>query len=53
MMEDYAIMKMVEDAFLNFCFIIDAVISDNESPIQAVIKHPSIRSGGQVLKPPK
>ena len=52
-MEDGAIMKMVEDAFRHCCFIIDATVSDNDSTMQDVIKHPPIGARGQVLKSPK
>ena len=52
-MEASAIMKMVEDAFYNRFFIIDAIVSDNDSTIRAVIKHPPKGARGQVLKSSK
>ena len=30
-MEDYAILKMVEDAFYNRAFIVDVIVSDDDS----------------------
>ena len=52
-MEASAISKMVEDAFYNQFFIIDVIVIDDESTMQAVLKHPSICVRGQVLKTPK
>ena len=52
-MEDYAILKMVEDAFYNRFFIIDSIVSDGDSTMQAMLKHPSIGVRGQVLKSSK
>ena len=52
-MEDYAILKMVEDAFYNHFFIIDVIVSDNDRTMQAVLKHPSRGARGQVLKSSK
>ena len=49
-MEASAILKMVEDAFLNCFFVIDIIVSDNDSTMRAVLKHPSKGSRGQVLK---
>ena len=49
-MEASAILKMVEDAFYNFFFIIDVIVSDNDSTMLAVLKHPYKGSRGQVLK---
>ena len=43
-------MKMVEDAFYNRFFIIDIFVSDDDSTIRAVLKHPSKCARGQVLK---
>ena len=51
-MEASAILKMVEDAFLNRFFVIDIIVSDNDSTMRAVIKHPSKGARGQVLKSP-
>ena len=36
-----AIMKMVEDAFYNRFFIIDVIVSHDDSMIRAVLKNPS------------
>ena len=40
-MEASAILKMVEDAFLNHFFVIDIIVSDDDSTMRAVLKHPS------------
>ena len=40
-MEACDIMKMVEDAFYNLFFIVDVVVSDNDSTMQFVAKYPS------------
>ena len=40
-MEASAILKMVEDAFYNRLFIIDVIVSDDDSTIGAVLKHPT------------
>ena len=37
-MEASAITKMVEDAFYNHFFIIDAIISDDDSTIRAITR---------------
>ena len=52
-MEASAIMKMVEDAYYNRFFIIDVIVSDDDSTIQDVLKHSSIGVRGQVLKTSK
>ena len=39
-MEASEILNMVEDAFYNSFFIIDVVVSDNESTMRDVLKHP-------------
>ena len=52
-MEASAILKMVEDAFYNLFFIIDVIVSNNDSTIRAVLNDPSIGVRGQVLKSPK
>ena len=49
-MEASAILKMVEDELYNHFFIIDIIVSDNESTIQAVLKRPYIGVRGQFLK---
>ena len=51
--EASAILKMVEDAFYNRFFIIDVIVSDNDSTMRAVLKHPSKGARGQVLKSSK
>ena len=40
-MEASAIMKMVEDALYHFFLFIDVIVSDDDSSIRAVLKHPS------------
>ena len=52
-MEASAILKMVEDAFYNRYFIVDVIVSDNNSTMRAVLKHPLIGVRGQVLKTSK
>ena len=52
-MEASAILKMVEDAFLNRLFFIDIIVSDDDSTMRAVLKHPSKGARGQVLKSSK
>ena len=41
---------MVEDAYYNRFFIIDVIVSDDDSTMRAVPKHPIIGVQGQVLK---
>ena len=52
-MEDSAILKMVEDAFYNRFFIIDVIVSDDNSTIRAVLNHILIGVRGKVLKTSK
>ena len=52
-MEASTIRKMVEDAFYNRFFIIDVIVSNNDSTMRAVIKHPYKGARGQVLKSSK
>ena len=52
-MEASTILKMVEDAFYNRFFIIDIIVSDNDSTMRAMLKHPSKGAQGQVLKSSK
>ena len=52
-MEAGAIIKMVEDVFFHLRFIIDVIRSDDDSTIQAVLKHPERGTQGQVLKSSK
>ena len=52
-MEASVILKIVEDAFYNCFFIIYVIISNNDSKMQAVLKHPSKGAQGQVLKSSK
>ena len=44
---------MVEDAYYNRFFIIDVIVSDDDSTMRSVLKHPSIGIRGQVLKTSK
>ena len=52
-MEASDILKMVEDAYYNRFFIINVIVSDDDSTMLAVLKHPSIGVRGQVIKTPK
>ena len=52
-MEASAILKMVEDALYNRDFIVDVTVSDDDSIVRAVLKHPLIGVRGQVLKTSK
>ena len=52
-MESGAMMKMAEDALCHICFIIAVIISNNDSTIRAVLKHPSIDARGQVMNSSK
>ena len=52
-MEASAIMEMVEDAFYNSFFIIDVIVSKDDSTMRAVLKRSSKGSRGQVLKSSK
>ena len=45
-MDASAILKMVEDALYNRFFIIDVIVSDDDSTMQAVLKDPSKGSQG-------
>ena len=49
-MEASAILKMVEDAYYNYFFIINGIVRDNNSTMRAVLKHPIVGVRGQVLK---
>ena len=49
-MEASTILKIVEDAFYNQFFIVDGIVSDDNSTMVAVLKHPLIGVRGQVLK---
>ena len=52
-MEASEIMKMVEDALYNFFFFIDIIVSDDDSTMRDVLKHPSKGAQGQVLNTSK
>ena len=52
-MEAGEIMNMVEDEFHHRCFIIDSIVTDDDSTKQAVLKYPSIGARSQVLKSSK
>ena len=41
---------MVEDAFYNRFFIIDVIVSDDDSTMRAMLKHPFRCAQGQVIK---
>ena len=47
------ILKMVEDSFLNRFFVIDIIVSDDDTTMQSVLNNPSIGVRGQVLKSSK
>ena len=49
-MEAAAILEMVEDSYYNRFFIIDVIVSDDDSTMRSVLKHPIIGVQGQVLK---
>ena len=49
-MEASANLKMIEDAFYNCFFIIDIIVSDDDSTMQDVLKHSSKGARGQVIK---
>ena len=44
---------MVEDAFYDRFFIVDVIVSDNDSTMRAVLKHSSIGVRGQVMNTSK
>ena len=52
-MEAGEILNMVEDAFRHHCFIIDLIVSGDDSTIRDFLKHPSIGVRGQVMKSSK
>ena len=52
-MEASAIMKMLKDAFYNHFLIIDVIVINDDSTMQAVLKHPSKGARVQVLKSSK
>ena len=52
-MEASVILNMVEDAFYNQFFIIDVIVSKDDIPMQAVLKHPYELSRSQILKSSK
>ena len=43
-------LKMVEDSFCNRFFIVDVIVIDDDSTMQAVLKYPQICVRGKVLK---
>ena len=52
-MEASAILKMVEDAYYNHFFIIDVIVSNDDSTMRAVLKNPIIGVRGQFIKTSK
>ena len=52
-MEAADILKMVEDAYYNRLFIINVIVSNYDSTMRDVLKHPIIGVRGQVLKTSK
>ena len=52
-MEASTILKMVEDALYTRFFIIDIIVSNDDSTMRAVLKHPSIYAQGQVMNSSK
>ena len=44
------ILKMVEDAFRDHCFIIDVIVSDNDRTMRSMLKHTLIGSQVRVLE---
>ena len=49
-MEDGAILKMLDYEFRHHWFIMYSIVSDNDSTMQAMLKHPPIGARGQVPK---
>ena len=49
-MEAAEILKMTEDAFQNRCYIIDVIISDDNSTMWSVLKNKSIGARGKFMK---
>ena len=47
------ILRIVEDEFHRHYFIIDAIVSDNESIMKYMRKQPEIGAWGQVMIPSK
>ena len=52
-METDAMLNMVEHAFRHCGFIIVVIVSDNDSTMQYVLKHPSRGAQGQLMKSSK
>ena len=52
-MEASALLKMLDDAFYNYLFVIDCIVINDDSKIRAVLKNPSIGVWGQFLKSSK
>ena len=46
-------MNMEEDAYRDCCFIIDVIVSNDDSTIQTVLNRPWIGDQGQVMKSSK
>ena len=52
-MEASAILKIVEDALYNLFFIVDVIVSDDDSTMRYVLKNTLIDVWGQVMKTSK
>ena len=52
-MEASSILKMVEDELYNRFLIVDVIVTDDDSTMQAVIKYSSKGSQGRVMKSSK
>ena len=52
-MEASDILKILEDELYDFFFIIDVIVSDDNSTMRVVLKHPSIGVRGEALKSSK
>ena len=52
-MKASVILNMVENALYNRLFVIDAIVSDDDSTMREVLKHPYKGTRGQVLKSSK
>ena len=52
-MEDSDILKRVEDKLYNRALIVDVIVNENDSTMQAVLKNTLIFVWGQVLKTSK
>ena len=52
-MEASALLKMLDDAFYNYLFVIDFIVINDDSTMRDVLKNPSEGAWGQVMKTSK